>query len=266
MKTMKMMTKWMGAVLALCLLLCLAALPAYALTTYTEGDYTYTVEGQAMGGHAIVQSYTGSDTAVTVPATLGGYPVGVIGGYAFQSDTITSITLPETVTGFRNSAFYGCTALTRVNIPEGTKTISGHMFRGCTSLTRVDLPSTITSIGDLAFYQCSALSYIVLPEGVTSIGSSAFYSCAIEELDIPAGVTSIGTEAFPRASPKSRMACSIAPSTSPASPSTTALPPSATAPLPAVRLRPSICPKASPPSVLMLSGPTTSSTSTSPTP
>lgn len=48
-----------------------------------------------------MESYTGSDTAVTVPGTLGDYPVEVIGGYAFQSDAITSITLPDTVNGLK---------------------------------------------------------------------------------------------------------------------------------------------------------------------
>lgn len=43
MKTMSMMNKWITAALVLCVLLYLAALPAYALTIYTEGDYT--VEG-----------------------------------------------------------------------------------------------------------------------------------------------------------------------------------------------------------------------------
>ena len=71
----------------------------------------------------------------------------------------------------------GCSSLTSVTIPGSITSIGDSAFRGCTSLTSVTIPDSVTSIGDYAFRGCTSLTSITIPDSVTTIGSSAFYHC-----------------------------------------------------------------------------------------
>ncbi len=64
-----------------------------------------------------VVSYTGSATAITIPANpREGYTVTEIGEEAFMGNTaLVSIDLPDTVTAIRARAFKGCTSLSQMN-------------------------------------------------------------------------------------------------------------------------------------------------------
>lgn len=75
-----------------------------------------------------------------------------------NNNTLTSVTLPDTVRTFGEGAFVNCTALTTVNIPEGTQTIPSACFGQCKKIKELTLPSTITTIGRLAFVNCSSLT------------------------------------------------------------------------------------------------------------
>ena len=93
----------------------------------------------------------------------------------------TSLVLPENYNGesyeIYKYAFYKCTSLTSVTIPDSVTSIWGSVFEGCTSLTSVVIGNSVTSIGYKAFYGCKSLTSVVIGNSVTSIGSYAFYSC-----------------------------------------------------------------------------------------
>ena len=123
------------------------------------------------------------------------YPVTQIG--RFQGDSITSITIPESVTTICSSAFWGCSGLTSIEIPNSVTTIGSSAFYDCRGLTSIKIPNGVASIGDDAFYGCSGLTSINIPESVTSIGSNAFQSCSgLTSINIPDSVNSIGSDAF----------------------------------------------------------------------
>lgn len=104
------------------------------------------------------------------------YNVTSIGEYAFESCTsITSVTIPNSVTSIGRSAFAGC-SLTFVIIPNSVTTIGNGAFAGC-SLDSITIGNNVTSIGERAFYQCNNLSSITIGSGVVSIGEYAFYRC-----------------------------------------------------------------------------------------
>ena len=174
---------WFSVLLAAALLLCAAALAD------TAGDFEYTAEG----GRVTVTAYTGSDTAVTVPAALGGSPVTAIGEYAFMGCTeITSLTLPQGLTAIGTSAFAGCFGLTSVVVPEGVTDIGETAFFTCTGLTSVTLPDSLIRLEAGAFGDCTALAAITLPKNVAALSDNPFSGCAsLTQITVAAGNTAL---------------------------------------------------------------------------
>ncbi|GEM_PF-1397412 len=111
--------------------------------------------------------------------------------------TLTSVTLPSSITYIGKQAFRGCNNLTTCAVPSGVVTIGESAFCDCTGLTSVSIPSTVTNIMGDAFYNCSSLSTLTIANGVTTIGGSAFCNCSsLTSVVIPPSVTVIGDNAF----------------------------------------------------------------------
>ena len=181
-----------------------AALPALAATwtdPSTGIEWTYRViSGEAeiyseWHKSAIPATTTG---AVTVPSTLGGYPVRRIENWAFYGCTnITSVTIPNSVTRIGNSAFEGCSAMSSVTIPSSVIELGAHAFSECSALTEVTIPSSVTNINKYLFSECTSLSSVTIPDSVTNIGQYAFAECtSLAGVTLPAGLTSLGQYAF----------------------------------------------------------------------
>ena len=145
---------------------------------------------------------------------------------AFRSCSLTSVTIPSSVTGIDKYAFFGCVGPTSVtinsnsivsknysydsnlqtifgeqvnnyNIIDGVTNIGDYAFYLCTGLTSVNIPSSVTSIGRASFSGCEGLTSVNIPKAVTSIGDYAFRSCkSLISVNIPEGVPDIGRWAF----------------------------------------------------------------------
>ena len=117
---------------------------------------------------------------------------------AFQKcASLTSVTIPDTVTSIRRDAFRDCTSLTSVTIPNSVVSIENSAFSGCSSLASVTISDSVRSIQDYAFSGCLSLASVTIPDSVRSIGSSAFGGCSsLASITIPDSVTSIGDFAF----------------------------------------------------------------------
>ena len=95
------------------------------------------------------------------------------------------------------SAFESCSSLTSLTIPSSVTSIGAFAFKGCSGLTSLTIPSGVTSIGESTFYGCSGLINLTIPSSVTSIGNQAFSGCSgLTSLTIPSSVTSIGNYTF----------------------------------------------------------------------
>ena len=122
--------------------------------------------------------------------------------------SLTSVTIPNSITSIGNGAFRNCSSLTSVTIPNSVMSIGNYAFGGCSSLRSVTIGNSVTSIEDEVFYNCSSLTSITIPNSVTSIGSSAFEGCsALTSITIPESVTSIGSNAFSNCSSLTSVTC-----------------------------------------------------------
>lgn len=99
--------------------------------------------------------------------------------YGFAKDqSLTSVSLPQSLEEIGAYAFYGCTALSSVTIPEKVTTIDEYTFYGCSNLASITLPQNLQGkLGDSSFEDCDNLKSLVIPDGVTEIGQYAIRSC-----------------------------------------------------------------------------------------
>lgn len=178
-----------------------------------------------------ITKYTGTESTVILPSTINSWPVTKIGEDAFQDNTtITSVTIPASVTEIGSNAFAGCTNLTIVNYagdwsnltiqsgnpavqdaanaplfdfeftPDNTAVIvTNYKYNGAAA--DVTIPSRyqgkpVTTIGHAAFFN-SAVTSVTIPDSVTSISDEAFINCPkLTNISIPNSVTYIGFSAF----------------------------------------------------------------------
>ena len=112
-------------------------------------------------------------SSVTLPSTVTG-----MGEYVFDScASLTSITIPNSVTEIGYQIFYGCESMTSAVIGNGVESITEGTFEGCTGLTSVTLGSSVQEIHTNSFFECTSLSAITIPEYVDWIDSEAFSGC-----------------------------------------------------------------------------------------
>ena len=130
-----------------------------------------------------------------------------VGSFSFGGDDsltvygnrgITSITLPDSVTKIRDSAFSNVRGVKNIYLPAGLLEIGTSAFSQCESLEEINIPSTVTTIGSGAFFYCLALESISIPSSVKELGDRAFNRCtSLREVTIaPGGITKIGESVF----------------------------------------------------------------------
>ena len=123
--------------------------------------------------------------------------VSMIHGAFGGCSSLTSVTIPDSVTSLKQSAFYACTSLSGITLPTGLTELGVYVFNECTSLTSIDIPSGVTSIGQWAFKNCINLGAVTFPENLQSIGLHAFSTdtSLITPITLP-NVREIGDNAF----------------------------------------------------------------------
>lgn len=101
----------------------------------------------------------------------------------------SAISIPNSVTKIKGSAFEECTGLTDIVIPNSVTEIGANAFRNCQGLANLTLGSSVTSIGVLAFYCCYGLKEVVCLMG-TPVETDASFEDEVYEsavLYVPAG-------------------------------------------------------------------------------
>ena len=181
-----------------------------------------------------IKKYNGNDAVVNIPSEINGTPVTTIGNAAFRDSSVTSVTIPASVTEIGANAFAGCTNLTSVNyegdwsnltiqsgnpaVEDAAKDAANEQlfdfefilnntavivtnYRCKGTAADVTIPSRykgkpVTAINNAAFPN-SAVTSVTIPDSVTSIPDAAFVNCSqLTNISIPNSVTYIGFSAF----------------------------------------------------------------------
>lgn len=157
------------------LLLSLFIFFSFANSVIGDNSDNYRYEIRENG--AVITSYSGSESELTIPLLLGDSSVVGIADRAFENnDMLLSITMPSTIEFIGERAFAGCSNLASVAVSSGLKHIGAEAFGNCRSLTYFILPSLLETIGQKAFAGCENIIYIqdLTGDSLNEIGSGAF--------------------------------------------------------------------------------------------
>lgn len=167
------------------------------LTEYRveSGNPVYEVKDGVLysGGGTILERYPlgKMPTDVVIPEGITG-----VGNVAFACcESMTSLSLPDSLKSIGIAAFSDCPGLKSVVIPDGVTELADFVFNSCSNLASVQLPAKLQSIG-FATFAATALSEATLPETVTAIGRQAFAQTNLAEILLPKSVEEIGEKAF----------------------------------------------------------------------
>lgn len=195
---------------------------------YTDSYGTWTYSGDAASGVSITGFTPNNLTDIVIPPEINGGAVVEIYKNAFQNKTtLTSITMPESITKIQESAFAGCSALTNVTpaLPEALTTLGYAAFKGTSNLKiPFKIGANLKNVSQQSFSGCgltqldmrdfsgtaipphfcsaaTSLGQVVLPEerGALSFGNDVFANCtALTNVTpfLPDYVTSLGTWCF----------------------------------------------------------------------
>jgi len=134
--------------------------------------------------------------------------VKVIKSSAFAGSSLTSISLPSSITTISENAFFGCGALKSIHIPGAVTSIGTSAFSRCKSLSSISVDGSNTVYSSLlsnGLFKKGPKGYTlvigcnntVIPKGVVAIASYAFEDrTGLTSITIPQSVKKIGSYAF----------------------------------------------------------------------
>ena len=181
----------------------------YSIVKITDTPY------KAINGTCVITKYSGTAETVTIPSTINGIKVCVIGDSAFKGNTrVKKVILPDTVIDLQSYAFANCTNLESINTPDSLRVIRSSAFENCTSLKSFDfnkvelvgwyilkncqsitdmyISGTLKRVGIGAFEQCTNLRTLTFAEGVEIIDAYvALDTPALEKITIAESVVEI---------------------------------------------------------------------------
>ncbi|MBP3786623.1 MAG: leucine-rich repeat protein, partial [Prevotella sp.] len=202
-------------------------------TTFTQGDFTYTVTDDENHYVSIAKADEATfNSALVIPSSVVyetvTYAVTAVGYEGFIGTGITSVTIPASVLSVDSQAFYDCDGLIAITIEDsetalqwnGTDyhpldqvnsnytlylgrdlTTEGNQcfFPGATS---VEIGDRVTAVNPYLFDGANKLAFVTMGSGVTTIGGYAFQNTGTDEsvmtqsITLGANVTTIGDYAF----------------------------------------------------------------------
>lgn len=178
--------------------------------TFTIGSLRYDVLSD---GSVSVYSDFGLSGAVTIPASVTheGKTYTVTYVRRILGTTITSVSLPETITRIGSLAFWNCSSLERLDIPQNVESIGGGILSGdCNKVMEITVANEnnhfkvrdgmlISADGETmyAYAYGRAEQYLTIPSTVKNLESSLFEgNIYLKNVDISPNVTKLPSRLF----------------------------------------------------------------------
>ncbi len=163
---------------------------------FTVNGINYQVTSEA---NKTVQTLRGGYTGdIVIPPTVENngtvYTVTAIGWYTFSQTSVTSVSLPPTISRFGDCAF-AHTSLKEIVLPSSMRIIGRFAFSG-SSIESINFPEGLESIEEEAFHSCKGLTHVELPQSLTTLGGGAFLGTSLRSVTIPGSVDVVGKSAF----------------------------------------------------------------------
>ena len=177
---------------------CPIYVPCESLNAYKAAWYTYKSRITCGGEYIAILTSNNGDVTGIIDTENG---ILINRQMLDYRETTVKAEITSRCTSIGDNAFYIYTSMTSCTIPDSVTSIGYYAFSRCSGLTSigpigsgasVEIPNSVTSIGGGAFSSCTSLTSIDIPSGVTRIGQSAFDNCS--------GLTSITVEATTPAS------------------------------------------------------------------
>ena len=190
-------------------ILCIVTVLPFPLSAFAASDGMY--EYEVVNGEAIITAYLGAGNAVvTLPTSLGGYPVTGVDEHAFgeaedgakEHAEVRQIIFHSGITYIGDRAFAGTSWIdsaaagdsngfivvngilinyvgsdAEIRVPDSVHHVNVGAFEKRDFITQVTLPASVTEISEYTFYQCPSLRQVTALGTLTEIGQSAFYGC-----------------------------------------------------------------------------------------
>lgn len=172
-------------------------------------------------GEAHILRCVGDDSPLSLPETIEGCPVTVLGPDCFgsgrgsgeegffpveeyalppisrENGSLRRVSLPDSIYRIGDRAFARCRELRRMELPRGLNKLGVRVFEQCALLEHMELPEGITELPEYTFAHCRKLERVELPKGLTSIGRYCFYNCVLlTGLDLPDEMEQVGSCLF----------------------------------------------------------------------
>ena len=174
------------------------------------GDFSYEITSNDT---IRLTAYVGKGGTVIIPDAIDGKAVTSLGEGLFRdSETVTALSIPESVTEIGPDLLTGCRTIMVLRTPQlganrtdsgflayffGADTPRGMGFKVPSSLDTLILWDTVTKIDDYALMECSRLRMVLLPKTLTAIGNFAFFGCSqLHFVPLPDSLQSIGEYTF----------------------------------------------------------------------
>lgn len=173
-----------------------ASATVWAVDFVKDGlEYTVNSDGTTVSVGLSVKSSTGS---CVIPSTVVNgsrtYTVTAIAVQGFKESSVSSVTIPPTVTSIGEEAFYSASNLQSIVIPKSVNYIGKNAYRWCNNATSITFESgsALTELGEGIFNTCSSVKMLDIPEGVKTISSYALQSMSsLSVLILPSTLTKI---------------------------------------------------------------------------
>ena len=182
-----------------------SSFPAEPFTAYSA-DESYQEGSDSLcyykkyADHIEISSFKSTEAdSLTVPDSIDGLPVTVIGIYAGQICKMKTLTLPDTLKEIGPYCFGNCPNLTTLNIPDSLEKIGFRAFEDCTSLATINFPKHLVKTGSFTFDDTPWLTEQRKTSPLVIINDAVIDGRTCEgDVEIPSNVKYVASGAFSR--------------------------------------------------------------------